>query len=550
MPPAAPDHAPATRGPAGGVTAPLDDRAGVPGLVVRTEALGGSALARAALAGRVPADWYAPTPAGPAAWGDHAAAIRRQFSAGAWYELLGPALDPRGAAAARLAEVAGGAGVVVTTGQQPGLFGGPLYTLGKAISALALADALQAATGVPVAPVFWAATDDTDFAEANHTHVVARGTLVRLAHGTDAPEGTPMSAVPLGPDVAALGAGLRDAAGTAANAPALRDALEAYAPGATVGGAYVTLLRQLLEPLGITVLDASHVAVREGGFQLLRRALLVSAAVDDAVRARGAEIAAAGFAPQVPEVAGRSLVFRYAGDGRKARVPLDEARALVPRAQRAELGPNVLLRPVVERFLLPTAAYVAGPGEYAYFAQVSAVARALAVSQPLAVPRWSGTIVEPQVRRALARLDADVHDLADAHALEARLARARTPASAREALAALRDALDGPLDALAAVPGALAPRAVEGARAQLRHKVDRLERRVVAAAKRADAQAARDLEAVRAALRPNGAPQERVLNAVPLLARHGPALVEAMLAAARAHAERVVARGTAGFAPV
>jgi hypothetical protein len=138
--------------------------------------------------------------------------VRRQFSAGAWYELLAPALDPRGSAAARLAEVAGGAGVVVTTGQQPGLFGGPLYTLSKALSALALADAVQAATGVPTAPVFWAATDDIDFVEASRTYV-ARGPAVdELAIVTDAPEGTPMSDVPLGPDVVALGDLLRAAA--------------------------------------------------------------------------------------------------------------------------------------------------------------------------------------------------------------------------------------------------------------------------------------------------------------------------------------------------
>jgi hypothetical protein len=333
----------------------------VEGIEVRTEPLGGSPLARAALAGRVPERWYPPTPAGADAWRERAEAIQGQFRAGAWYELLGPALDPRGAAAARLAEVAGGAGVVVTTGQQPGLFGGPLYTLSKALSALALADAVQAATGVATAPVFWAATDDADFAEASRTYVAARGGLSELAITTDAPDGTPMSRVPLDAQVGRLGTRLREAAGALAFEPAMRAAVEAYAAGETVGGAYLALLREILEPLGIAVLDASHAAVRDGSFQLLRRALLVSASVERAVAGRGAEIEAAGFAPQVPDVPGRSLVFRYEADGRKARVGVEAARALVPRVGRQELGPNVLLRPVVERFLLPTVAYVAGP---------------------------------------------------------------------------------------------------------------------------------------------------------------------------------------------
>jgi uncharacterized protein YllA (UPF0747 family) len=529
-------------------TAPAPDRTvEVEGLEVRTEPLGGSALARAALAGRVPTAWYPETPAGADQWRERAEVVRRQFSAGAWYELLAPALDPRGSAAARLAEVAGGAGVVVTTGQQPGLFGGPLYTLSKALSALALADAVQAATGVPTAPVFWAATDDIDFVEASRTYV-ARGSAVdELAIVTDAPEGTPMSDVPLGPDVVALGDLLRAGGGALAGEAALRVALEAYAPGATVGGAYVALLRDLLEPLGIAVLDASHAAVRDGGFQLLRRALLVSDRVERAVAARGGEIAAAGFAPQVADVPGRSLVFRYGSDGRKARVAVADARVLVPRVGRAELGPNVLLRPVVERFLLPTVAYAAGPGEYAYFAQVSAVADALAVPQPLAIPRWSGTVIEPRVRRALGRLGAAPEELSDAEALEGRLARARLPGAALRAVDELRAAFNAHLDALAAVPDALAASVVDGTRAQLAHRVDRLERRLVAAEKRRASDVARDLALARAALRPRGSRQERVLNAIPLLARYGPALVDGMLAAARPHAAAIVARGAGAF---
>jgi bacillithiol biosynthesis cysteine-adding enzyme BshC len=503
-------------------TAPAPDRTvEVEGLEVRTEPLGGSALARAALAGRLPIAWYPETPAGADAWRERAEVVRRQFSAGAWYELLAPALDPRGSAAARLAEVAGGAGVVVTTGQQPGLFGGPLYTLSKALSALALADAVQAATGVPTAPVFWAATDDIDFVEASRTYV-ARGPAVdELAIVTDAPEGTPMSDVPLGPDVVALGDLLRAGGGALAGEPALRVALEAYAPGATVGGAYVALLRDLLEPLGIAVLDASHSAVRDGGFQLLRRALLVSDRVERAVAARGGEIAAAGFAPQVADVPGRSLVFRYGSDGRKSRVAVADARLLVPRVGREELGPNVLLRPVVERFLLPTLAYVAGPGEYAYFAQVSAVATALGVAQPLAVPRWSGTVIEPRVQRALDRLGANVDELADSDDLAGRLARARLAPGMAEALSALRSAVHRGVDQVAAAAPGTGRQVLDGARGQLAHRVDRLERRLVAAEKRRDAAAARDLAMAAAALFPRGTRQERVLNAIPLLARHG-----------------------------
>ena len=347
----------------------------VPSLpAVRTEPLGGSPLARAALAGELPHAWYPPAPANAADWRLHADAVRLQFAAGAWLELLRPAFDAHGAAAARLERSAAGAGIVVTTGQQPGLFGGPLYTLSKALSVRALADALEARTGLPVAPVFWAATDDADFEEARGTVVALDGAVQALRLSGEPMEGTPMSAVAIDDDVRAHLDVLARAAGSAPYVEALEAARASYQPGATIGDAYVRLLRVLLEPLGIAVIDASHAAVREAGFNLLRRALLQSAGVETALAARTAAIEAEGFSPQVPDVPGRTLVFRYDDRGRKARVATADARATTGTTARGTLGPNVLLRPVMERSILPTVAYVAGPGEYAYFAQVSAVA--------------------------------------------------------------------------------------------------------------------------------------------------------------------------------
>jgi bacillithiol biosynthesis cysteine-adding enzyme BshC len=510
---------------------------------VRTEPLGGGPLARAALSGQLAHAWYPPMPVGAAEWRLHADTVRLQYSAGAWLELMRPAFDARGEAAARLERSAAGAGIVVTTGQQPGLFGGPLYTLSKAISARALADALEARTGVPVAPVFWAATDDADFEEARSTAVPLDGRARTLRMEGAPAEGTPMSAVPIGEDVQVLLDTLARACGSAANAAALDAVRECYRPGATVGSAYVALLRMLLEPLGIAVLDASHPAVREAGFNVLRRALLQAPTIETALAERSAAIDGSGFTPQVADVPGRSLVFRYDADGRKARLGVAEARASVASVARGSLGPNVLLRPVMERSILPTAAYVAGPGEYAYFAQVSAVATALGMPQPLAVPRWSTTVVEPQVRRALERVGMDVDDLRDPHAPEARLARAAMPAEVRDALADLQTAAARAGEALARDPAAGAlvpPAAVEGTSRAIAHRVSRLERRYLAALKRRDDEQTRALAVARAALYPDGGRQERTLSAIPLLARQGPGLLDDMLAAARTHADRLI----------
>jgi bacillithiol synthase len=250
----------------------------------------------------------------------------------------------------------------------------------------------------------------------------------------------------------------------------------------------------------------------------------------------------------VEEVAGLSLVFRADEKGRRARVPVAESRALVTRVQHGELGPNVLLRPVVERTILPTVAYVAGPGELAYFAQVSAVAAALGSSAPLAVPRWSGTVVEPHVRRALDRLGIGPDELAEPDAVEGRIARERLPADVASALEALRADVDQRVAALRRASGdapLVNDAVLDGARGALHHRVDRVERRYLAAVKRRESDAARDIALARASLFPLGKRQERALNALPLLARHGPALWDAMLQGARAHAGSLLTRGRA-----
>jgi bacillithiol biosynthesis cysteine-adding enzyme BshC len=517
---------------------------------VLTVPLGGPPLARAAAAGSAPDGWYQRPPASAEGW---RAVVERARSRGPkdWIETLRPAMSPSGAAAVRLQEVAGGAGAVVTTGQQPALFGGPVYVWSKALAALALADALREATGIPVAPVFWAATDDADFAEASYATIAVPGGTETLRIAASHPDGTSMSAVPLG-DVRGLLPALARGAGSASYRQALDLVRDAYAPDETVGSAFVRLLRGLLEPLGIAVLDASHPSVRQAMFPALRPMLERAAAIERAGRERVDALRAAGFEPQVSEVAGLSLVFEYAG-GTRRRIPVATSGAVASAATPGALGPNVLSRPLVERALLPTATYVAGPGELAYFAQVSAVAAALGTDLPMVTPRWSVTIVEPHVDRILQRRGLSIDELADPHAAETRLARGLLPEPVSETLRELREAVERHTAVLfnfeeTRTPRLLSPKVVQGARASLEHRLQRLERRYLAAMKREEAEIMRDVGTARGALYPGGHRQERALAFLPLLARHGPPLVEAMRAEARRYAARLVGGVAAGAA--
>ncbi len=504
-----------------------------------TDTLGGSPLSRLLQAGGG-GDWLAAAPRTAGAWRQLADARRAEGGWEARWEALRPAFAASGAALARLERVQRAGGVVVTTGQQPGLFGGPVYTWSKAMSAIALADAIETATGIATAAVYWAATDDADFAEASSTVVALPGGAEVLRDGAAPAPGTPMSRAPLG-DLASQLAALARAAGSASDPGALEAVRAAYSePGATVGSAFVSLLRALLAPLGMPVLDASHPAVEPASSDTIARALARAPEIERALAVRSAEITAAGYAPQVEDLAGLALVFVREGET-KRRLSIAESGA--PPA--GVLTPNVLLRPLVERSVLPTLAYVAGPGELAYFAQVSAVAGAMGADAPAVVPRWSCTLLEPHVRALLERFRVPAGELADPHALEGATARAAMSPRSAASLAELRATIAGLPDALApeAEPIGL-DRAVQGAVHALQHRVDRLERRLLAGIKRRETGSLRDVATLRAALYPMGIRQERALNLVPLLARHGTELLAEMRDAAAPHAQSLV--GAAG----
>jgi uncharacterized protein YllA (UPF0747 family) len=188
---------------------------------------------------------------------------------------------------------------------------------------------------------------------------------------------------------------------------------------------------------------------------------------------------------------------------------------------------------------------VAGPGELAYFAQSSAVAEALAVAAPLGVPRWSVTIIEPHVERIVVEFGLKLSDLAALHNVEAQLARQVVPDAVNEEVRALRGAIDERLYDLQQELGSensvpLSVEAVEGARRALQLRVDRLERRVLAAAKHADRTRLRRVAAAAASLFPMSKRQERTANVIPFLARYGMGLVDAMRREAGVHAQRLL----------
>jgi bacillithiol biosynthesis cysteine-adding enzyme BshC len=450
------------------------------------------------------------------------------------------------AAAARARSLSQPRSVVVVTGQQAGLFGGPALVLYKAFATILVAQTLAERLGAPVVPVFWVASDDHDFAEIRATTALdERGALRDLRYRPALePVGQPAARIVLDESIVAvtdeLAAGL---SGAPFRDFVVERARAAYRPGTTLSEAFARFLSSLLPEL--VVLDASAGWLKTLATPLFAREIREFSPTSRLAAKVGAALVAAGYHEQVPVRPGFLNLFVYAEGQRRAlaytdggleirgtdrRIGIDEALTRLAAAP-GDWSAGALLRPLVQDFVLPTAAYVAGPAEIAYHAQIGSCYAHLGVPRPTLVPRPGVTLVEPREARIL---EAERLDLAalkgDPGAILAAWGRERHPeieaafARAREAvrreMAAVEQAL-APLDpTLSAAADATVGRAL--------HPIEGLHEKVVRAMKRREGERAERLRRTREALFPGGAFQERVLGLIMPLARHGPGLLEVL----------------------
>ena len=430
---------------------------------------------------------------------------------------------PPTAAQQRALETLGKPGsAVVVTGQQVGLFLGPLYTIYKAATAVVLAEALALDTGTPVVPIFWMATEDHDFAEIDHC-AIARGgaeTPLRLRVSGDgrADARAPVAETRLGADVTAAVESLRDAlAARPAGAEVAALVAEHYRPGARFGDAFAGLLSSLFAEHGLLLFHPRTAAVATLAAPVYRTALARAGEVAERLLARDAALAEAGFASQVHVRADASLVFAHDERGARQLVRVEDAPARAADVDAAPLSfsSSALLRPIVQDTLLPTAAYVGGPAECSYFGQSSVLYDLFDLPVPLVCPRARFRLVDARTR---ARLDAlGLSPAAVEQPMELLLAAVGTLRPAPVAPADLRAAiLDAPLDALAALPARIGiadrelARAFNRTRATVERAVERLTARYARTLALRDAECASALQRAAASLFPDGEPQERI----------------------------------------
>lgn len=468
-----------------------------------------------------------------------------------WDRALDPALVSAPGNAAAVEWLHRPDALVVTTGQQPGLFTGPLYTIHKALAAGALAQRLERQWQRPVVALLWVAGDDHDWTEASAAAWLdAEGRLVRWqlpARPATAAQ-LPMyrEAVPL-----EIEEGLRLLEDSLPGGP-LRDATMTwlrrhYHSGATLQSAATGALAELLAPFGVLVFDPTHPVMKAAQAPLLSKALEQAAALDQLLAALpplAGGVAVGGGATLVclETTAGRERLvfdgshFRARRSGEQFTLP--EIQSLLNQSPE-RFSPNALLRPVVEAAILPTVGYVGGPGELRYLnAQASALYQPLGVWRQPPVPRWSGTVVEAWADRLLGRLDLTLEQLLgdDDGVLGRELLRRDLPPRIGDALATLGKVIEEQGSNLREVGRALDPvldRAIEGRQRKLAHVVADLQKLVERHLRKRDDIAWAQYRRLRTGLRPQDAPQERVLCAPSFHARHGIPWLEAIAEAAR-----------------
>jgi bacillithiol biosynthesis cysteine-adding enzyme BshC len=494
------------------------------------------------------APFYEGDPARPEAWQsaiDRALAHARDREAVA--TLIAAQQQRRGAPAearAALDRLRKDGTVAVVTGQQAGAFGGPLYTLLKAVTALRLAARVRQDYEVPAVAVFWIDSEDHDWDEVASCTVLdgdVQARTVRLPSPAGA--GTlPVGRLLLPDGVSAALDELAEALpATEFTASLMTRLRSSYKAGLSTSEAFGRLLEFTLGEYGLIVYDAADPAAKTLVRDVFVREVQFPGRTAELALEAGSALVRLGYHAQVSAHADGLSLFSLAGGRHPVRFAEGAFRAgdrewtqaallSEVRTHPAGFSPNVLLRPIVQDTLFPTVAYVAGPNELAYLGQLKPVYAHFGVPMPLMVPRVSATLLDSAGVRFLGKHDVALEVLhAQDESVLNHLLEAALPGEVERAFQAAAAAIDGPMQALVQAVPAIDPTLEGAARStagKINHEIQGLHTKIIHAAKRRDETLRRQFTRTRAQAFPNGHAQERTIGFVSFLNRYGPGLLD------------------------
>ena len=437
--------------------------------------------------------------------------------------------------------------VVVITGQQAGFFTGPLYTIYKALTAIKLSAQLRE-RGVNAVPMFWVAAEDHDFEEVNHTRLVNRdGQLVTITYTACSPkEGKPVGHVTLCEEISEnidqLSAALPESEFT----PRLiADLRESYQAGASFADAFGRMMLKMMGDYGVVLINPLDDRLKLVAGEIYTRAIELVPEFASQLVKQSAELEAAGYHAQVYTSPEAVPLFMLDDGRRRAIVRRDDGRfylkggdksfdtnELVDTVQRCPscFSPNVTLRPIVQDFLLPTIAYIGGPAEIAYFAQLRPNYGLLDRVEPVVLPRASFTLIEKRHAKTMSKYGIEFTDLFAGleevmkKVVEGSLDQ-NTTTTFDETEKIIEEQLEKLRHSLTAVDPTLAE-ALKGGREKIIYQIHNLRTRFIHNRSKRDETMQQQIERLFAVLYPNKNLQEREINASYFLARYGYELID------------------------
>ncbi|HET6451115.1 MAG TPA: bacillithiol biosynthesis cysteine-adding enzyme BshC [Spirochaetia bacterium] len=435
--------------------------------------------------------------------------------------------------------------LVVVGGQQAGLFGGPLYTVHKALSILETARRAEAELRRPVVPIFWIASEDSDLAEVDHAWITDRDGALELLRmpGTSAAK-IPVSRIRLGDEIGPLLdrlAGFLPEGGESSTV--LADVRQAYSAGRTYPQAFGAWMAGLFGPMGLAFVDPSDTRLKRLAHGLFDREITQNSPVSSAALEQTTRLRAAGYEPQIDLRDGFLTLFHQ--DPARDAITITKAgfelkasgRRFTPRELSALLEqspdsftPNAAMRPLFQDTIFPTLAAVLGPAEVAYFCQLTLAYERLGIPMPLLVPRSSLTLVEKKIQRLQEKLGVTMVQLLErGDGVVDDILKTKVPAAVSEQLTQGRRKAAEIWDRVTAEIDALEPtlhRTVELAAGRTQRQFEFMEKKVLQAARRKDETLRRQVGRLTAALAPRRGLQERALCALPFLAAYGKRVLE------------------------
>ncbi len=316
-------------------------------------------------------------------------------------------------ALANIRRLRDGAAAVVT-GQQVGLFGGPLFCVLKALSAAMHAEKTGAV------PVFWLATEDHDYAEISSVNLPAADHVKKFTVNVPHKEGAPVGTVSFDDEIAAA---VQQVESLFGNSEITELLAASYGKRENFGSAFAKFYARVLGDLGIVLLNPSDPELHRLAQPLFQSALEQAEEINEALLQRGKDLEAAGYHAQVKVTSSHTLCF-FIENGVRTPIRVEDGSFLIghQKLSRKEIlgevercpelfSANVLLRPLTQDHLLPTLCYIGGPAEVAYFAQIETVYRKLASRVTPVLPRIFATIVEPRQAKLLDRYGLKLTDI-------------------------------------------------------------------------------------------------------------------------------------------